>query len=97
MQRVRERQLDETGPTVPYLTFFMMTPFDPAYDTLLSELRAVFEDQWGCRLVIASDWQFADRIFESVHEHMRQADGFIAEITTANPNVMYELGMPVLT
>jgi hypothetical protein len=41
---------------------------------------------------LASDYQIEDRVFDNVRAHVASADGFIAEITDLNPNVMLELG-----
>lgn len=72
--------------------FFMITPFAEKYSPLIDTLRLVIEDGWGCQLFIASDKKYEDRILDNIRLHMLQADAFIAEISEANPNVMFELG-----
>jgi hypothetical protein len=88
----RESAKSKLVPPIHHRVFFLMTPFDEAYGPLINALRGVVEDQWNCQLFVASDRQYEDLILDNVHRHMEQADAFIAEITTANPNVMFELG-----
>jgi molecular chaperone HtpG len=88
----RESAKSKLGPPIHHRIFFLMTPFDETYGPLVTALRVVVEDQWNCQLFVASDRQYEDLILDNVHRHMEQADAFIAEITTANPNVMFELG-----
>ena len=90
--RERENAKVKSGPPIHHRIFFLMTPFDDAYKSLIGALRMVVEDQWSCQLFVASDRQYEDLILDNVRRHMEQADAFIAEITTANPNVMFELG-----
>jgi len=92
LARERERAKPKFEDQPRHRTFFLMTPFDEAYGSLIDALRTVVEDEWGCQLFVASDRQYEDLILENVRRHMEQADAFIAEVTTANPNVMFELG-----
>jgi hypothetical protein len=46
----------------------------------------------GVSLLCAGLPHYEDRILDNVRRHMEQADAFIADITTGNPNVMFELG-----
>lgn len=52
----------------------------------------MIENRLGCQLFVASDKQYQDTIIDNVRHHMNQAHAFIAEVTDANPNVMFELG-----
>jgi hypothetical protein len=70
---------------------FLMTPFK-GYENLEDALRKVVEDDWGCQLFLARDRVFKDELRGNVHEHMAQADAFLAEVSIGNPNVMFELG-----
>ena len=72
--------------------FFLITPYSSKYEGLRDAVREVVEDRWRCQLYMASDRKYDDSILGSVRKHMWQADAFIAEVTDANPNVMFELG-----
>lgn len=73
-------------------SFFMITPFADRYRPLVEACREVVEHHWGFELVLASDRQESERLLDNVQIHMDAADGFIAEISDSNPNVMFELG-----
>ncbi|MDA0243188.1 MAG: ATP-binding protein [Chloroflexi bacterium] len=75
-----------------HLIFFLMTPFDPAYKPFVQTMREVVENRFACQLFVANDRQYEDTIIENVRFHMNQAHAFLAEVTAANPNVMFELG-----
>jgi hypothetical protein len=45
-----------------------------------------------CQLFLASDRTYDQRLLDNVRIHMEQADAFLAEITAANSNVLFELG-----
>lgn len=92
IRRQHEENAARKGPGPRHRVLFMMTPFADDYRPLVDALREVVEDQWGCQLYVASDRQYDDRVFENVGRHMAQAHAFIAEVTDANPNVMFELG-----
>lgn len=83
------RQQDE--PRASHRIFFLMFPFN-GYDELETALREVIEDRWGCQLYIASDRQWDDTLWGNIRNHMDKADAFLAEISEATPNVMFELG-----
>jgi len=71
--------------------FFLMTPFK-SYDGLEEALREVIEDRWGCQLFLARDRAYHSELRGNVDAHLAQADAFLAEVSTGNPNVMFELG-----
>ncbi|MCX5233824.1 ATP-binding protein [Streptomyces prunicolor] len=73
-------------------SFFMITPFAPRYRPVIDACRELVEQQWGYELVVASERQEDHRLLDNVQVLMDGADGFIAEITDSNPNVMFELG-----
>lgn len=79
------------APRAKHRIFFLMFPFN-GYGELETALRTVIEDRWGCQLYIASDRQWEDTLWGNIRAHMDQADAFIAEISEATPNVMFELG-----
>lgn len=93
--RVREddeRRRAASGGQPRHRIFFMITPFADRYRPLVSACRGVVEGRWGAQLIVASDRQDDHRLLENVERLMSQAHGFLAEITEANPNVMFELG-----
>lgn len=92
LRAAQGRSRPGTGSRPDHRSFFMITPFSDHYRPLVEACRDVVEHNWGCELVLASDRQEADRLLDNVQVLMDAADGFIAEITDANPNVMFELG-----
>jgi hypothetical protein len=52
----------------------------------------VVEEMWGCQFIVGNDRHDDPRLLDNVESLMRQAHAFIAEITEANANVMFELG-----
>ncbi|WP_406492717.1 ATP-binding protein [Streptomyces sp. NBC_01604] len=80
------------GSDTTHRSFFMITPFASRYRPLIDACREVVEQQWGFELVVASDHQEDHRLLDNVQVLMDAADGFVAEITDSNPNVMFELG-----
>ncbi len=92
LMQERARAQARCGPQPRHRIFFMMTPFADDYKLLVQTLREVVEDRWGCQLFVASDRQYELRILDNVRLHMDQAHALIAEVSEANPNVMFELG-----
>ncbi len=86
------RKSDTQGEQPKHLIFFLMTPFDPVYKPFVKIAREVIENRFSCQLFVASDRQYQDTIIENIRFHMNQAHAFLAEVTDANPNVMFELG-----
>jgi molecular chaperone HtpG len=62
------------------------------YSLLISALREVIEEQWECQLLLESDKYFSNIKAENIRMHLEQADAYIAEVTDADPDVMYLLG-----
>jgi molecular chaperone HtpG len=93
LARDREKLDGRTAARLPHRVFFMMTPFDrDRYGATHEALRTAVEDHWRCQLFLASDRAYDQRLLENVRMHMDQADAFIAEVSDANPNVLFELG-----
>jgi len=94
LEREREtlRQRNQKGEDPKHLIFFLMTPLGEAYQAFIETVRDVIENRFGCQLFVANDRQYEDTVIDNVRSHMDQAHGFIAEVTDANPNVMFELG-----
>lgn len=75
-----------------HLVFFAMLPAMDKYAPLREKLREVVEDRWGCQLFVDSDRQYGENVIDNLRAHMEQAQAFIAEVTEADPNVMFALG-----
>ncbi|MCC3415938.1 MULTISPECIES: ATP-binding protein [unclassified Microcoleus] len=91
-QRQAMQKNQKEGKTPKHLIFFLMTPLENTYQPFIETVREVIENHFGCQLFVASDKQYEDTVIENVRYHMDQAHSFIAEVTDANPNVMFELG-----
>jgi hypothetical protein len=87
-----ERRRAADGSQPRHRIIFMITPFADRYQPLITACRAVVEERWGAQLVVASDQQADHRLLDNVELLMGQAHAFLAEVTHANPNVMFELG-----
>jgi molecular chaperone HtpG len=92
IEHERSRLAAMSGPRLAHKVFFMITPFSDSYGDIRRLMKEIVEERWHCQLFLASDRKYEDRILDSVRTHMLQADAFIAELTDANPNVMFELG-----
>lgn len=87
------RRRSAPGNRPEHRIFFMITPFAERYRPVVDSCRQVVEEEWGCQLVVANDRYDDPHLLPNVELLMRQSDAFIAEITEANPNVMFELGL----
>jgi molecular chaperone HtpG len=92
-EELRKRTQPKGGAEPKHLIFFLMTPMSEDYKPFIETVREVIENRFGCQLFIASDRQYRDTVGDNVYHHMNQAHAFLAEVTDANPNVMYELGI----
>ncbi|KOU56873.1 hypothetical protein ADK57_40795 [Streptomyces sp. MMG1533] len=92
LRAAQGRNRSGSGTRPDHRTFFMITPFADRYRPLIEACREVVEQRWGYQLVVASDQQEDHRLLDNLQILMHNADGFIAEITDSNPNVMFELG-----
>ena len=76
------------------VTLFVMMPFSPASKLVEDALRAVLEsDPYWFQIILARDQTICENLFDNVKAHMDVVDGFLADISDLNPNVMLELGM----
>jgi hypothetical protein len=95
----RVADMEKAGPkrmvrTASYVSLFLMMDFAEEYKAVEDAIRAVFEDEPYCfQVILARDRTIHTDLFENVKAHMRMVDGFIAEISDLNPNVMLELGI----
>jgi nucleoside 2-deoxyribosyltransferase len=70
---------------------FLSTPLAPSFQTLRQVLLAAIQ-RAGAEVTFA-DFQTATRNFaETARELLRDSDFVIADLTTGNPNVIYEIG-----
>lgn len=91
-EREAMRKRDQKGEEPKHLIFFLMTPLAEAYQAFIEIVRDVIENRFGCQLFVANDRQYKDTVIDNVRSHMDQAHAFIAEVTDADPEVMFELG-----
>jgi hypothetical protein len=80
--------------TASYVSLFLMMDFSEEYKPVEEAIRAVFEDEPFCfQVILARDRTIHTDLFDNVKAHMGMVNGFIAEISDLNPNVMLELGI----
>jgi hypothetical protein len=71
-----------------------MMPFSEENKIVEEALQNVFEaEPYWFDLILARDRTLRRNLFENVKAHMELVDGFCADISDLNPNVMLELGM----
>ena len=76
---------------------FMITPFAEEYKIIEQSVRDVFEGPpYFFQVVLSRDYMKKSHLLDDVVAHMDAADGFVAEITEQNPNVMFELGAVIV-
>lgn len=92
LEAERQALRKDEGKKPKHLIFFLMTPLDDSYRAFIETVREVIENRFGCQLFVASDRQYKDTVIDNVRYHLDQAHAFIAEVTDADPNVMFELG-----
>jgi hypothetical protein len=75
------------------IRLFMITPFSDKYKSIEKAVRSFFEGPpYFFKIVLARDFSLESQLIEDIRAHIDAADGYIAEITELNPNVMLELG-----
>ena len=95
--------LDERTAASPkkpdrHVILFMMTPFGSEYDNVEAAMRAIFEDApYFFEIRLARDYREDGFLHENVRRHIAMADGFIADVTQGNPNVLLEVGATLFT
>jgi len=81
-------------PKKGQVSLFVMMPFSPDSKLVEDALRAVLEtDPYWFQIILARDQTICENLFDNVKAHMEVVDGFLADISDLNPNVMLELGM----
>ena len=79
------------------ITVFMITPFDDAYRNVEAAVRRVLElPPYLFEVRLARDYTLDGTLLGNVRAHIQAAHAFVADITTLNPNVMFELGAALL-
>jgi len=74
-----------------FVSVFYMTPFaERLAPVRQSVIRAI--GRLGARCTLATDSVHRELLIENLHEHIRSADAFVADVTGLNANVMLELG-----
>ncbi len=82
--------VEEKRPT----RLFVMMPFSDEGKIVESALLRVFEEEpYWFDVILARDRTLRSGLFDNVKAHMDLVDGFVADISDLNPNVMLELGM----
>lgn len=71
---------------------FAMLPGEGESASLLAVLRVIFEDRWGCQVLTVKDRQYGSSTLENLRYHLEQATVFVAEVSAADPDVMFMLG-----
>jgi hypothetical protein len=76
-----------------FIKFFVMMPYAEDYGRLEKAIRNILEDDpYWFELHLARDRTLEPEIVANIRHHVSAADGYIAEISELNPNVMMELG-----
>jgi Trypsin-like peptidase domain len=71
---------------------FAMLPEDGASKLLVAALRKIFEEQWGCQVLTVHDRHYGDSTLGNLRTHLEQAAVFVADVSGADPEVMFMLG-----
>jgi hypothetical protein len=83
-----ETQIETTRPRV-----FVIMPFAEPFDTLYREvIKPVAEEQLGFEILRVDEIQAPGIILEDIQRQIAASHAVVAEISTRNPNVFYELG-----
>jgi molecular chaperone HtpG len=94
LEREREtiRKREQKGVEPKHLIFFLMTPLGKDHKAFIETIRDVIENRFGCQLFVVGDRQYKDGAMENMLHHLDQAHAFIAEVTDADADVMFQLG-----
>ena len=72
---------------------FVLMPFDEDFDSVYEHfLKPVLEDA-GLNVLRADDIQSQQSILKDIIKNINESDLILADLTDANPNVFYELGI----
>jgi hypothetical protein len=88
-----EISFEETFVEAIKPTVFVIMPFAEPFDTLYRDvIKPVAEDQLGFEILRVDEIQAPGIILEDIQRKIASSHAVIAEISTKNPNVFYELG-----
>lgn len=73
-------------------TCFVLMPFIPDFNSVYGNIR-VFLDGFGIKCNRADDIYESSPILSTIIEHILKAEFIIADLTTRNANVFYEVGL----
>ncbi len=82
-----ETTIGRNAPTV-----FVIMPFEEPFDTLYREVILPNAESLGFEVIRIDEIRGPGLILEDIQQQIAQAQAVVAEITTHNPNVFYELG-----
>lgn len=90
---VRSEQFYGTAVETSRPRVFVMMPFSEPFDTLYKEvIKPVAEDQLGFEIVRVDEIAAPGIILDDIQRQIAGSHAVVAEISTRNPNVFYELG-----
>ena len=72
---------------------FLIMPFDEEFDTVYKDFIKPLLESIGFNVERADDIESQQNILRDVVEQIDKNDLIIADLTSANPNVFYELGL----
>jgi len=91
--QVMEQSLEKPTSDHDWISFFVMMPYDPAYNCLEETLRDILETPPYCfELILARDKHRDATVKKNLVRHIQSVDGYIADVSEHSPNVMMELG-----
>lgn len=96
-----EIQLSELKRKLPYVKLtehrsaFFAYPFRDEFHKLRDEITLILQKQYGIQLTATSIEQKGSNIVEDIKKQIACAHFCIADITSNNPNVLWELGLMV--
>lgn len=82
-----ENSLTGTKPRI-----FVIMPFKEPYDSLYREVIKPVSEEAGFEIVRVDEINGPGIILDDIQQQIEQSHAVVAEITTHNPNVFYELG-----
>lgn len=80
---------------IPKLKAFVLMPFDPEFDLIFNKLIKPALEDVGYEVTRADSFLNQENILKDVVRGIAEADLVVADLTTLNANVFYELDSPV--
>jgi hypothetical protein len=87
-----EVEFTETTVTCAAPRIFIIMPFAEPFDTLYHEVISPVASQLGFEIIRVDEIPGPGIILDDIQQQIEQAHAVVAEISTRNPNVFYELG-----